>query len=539
MTRERVMYSLRARVAFKRGIDQMANLLAITLGPKARTVAVAPIVGNNKPPELLNDGATIARRVIELPDPFENMGAMLVRHLAWKVGETAGDGTTTAAVIMQAILHSATRYIAAGGNPMRMKRGLERALPVVLEELQRQARPVETEEDVTRVATVCSVNPEVGRFFGEIYDILGPEAVVIVQDSPGTKVEREYVEGFQWDKGYLSPYFVTDADRMEAVLDDALILVTDRFVTSMNQLIPIMEKVREASFSNLLLVAGDVQSDALSLLVTNKLHNSLNTLAVKAPGYGDRRIRILEDIAILSGGRPILEDAGDTLEEARIEDLGRAQRVWANRDFFSIVGGYGQPAAIRERIAHVKREIPTITDEYEREKARERLGKLAGGCAMMRVGAPTETERNELKLRIEDAVLSVRAAIEEGLVPGAGKALLNAVPAVEALSADDPDEAMGIRILAQALAAPVRRLARNSGYPPAAMVARVKAAPPTHGLDAVSGEIVDLWEAGIVDPVKVERILVETTVSAAMMALTTDVLVHRPQRHKYDFSANP
>ena len=535
MAKPGVVLPPQSRVALQRGVDSMVNLLRVTLGPKARTVAIAPVVSTSSPPEVLNDGATIARRVIELPNPVENMGAMLIRHLTWRVREEVGDGSTTAAVLAQAVLSEANRYVAAGGNVMLMKAGVEKGMNVALTELEKQSRVIEDPEEMGRLIAGVTADPDLGSMFAEIFDIVGRDGVVIIQDAQTTRTEREYVEGVQWDRGYLSPYMVTDTDRMECVLEDALVLLTNRNITTAKELLPILEQVRQAGFGSLFIVANDVTGDALSLLVVNKMQGTLTTLAVKAPGYGDRRMGILEDLAVLTGGRMINEDAGDTVESARLEDLGRARRIWADSGNFNVIGGYGDPSAIRERIANLRKEIPTIKDEYEREKARERLGKLVGGVAVISVGAPTTAAQKEKRNRIEGGVAALRAASEGGVVPGGGAALLACARAVRALPAEG-DEAMGLKVLAVALEAPMRWIIANAGYKPSPVIAELREKPAGWGFDVLKGELVDMAAAGILDPHQVIRTALVKGVSGALMAMTTDALVlHK----KPDWTAEP
>ena len=388
MARPGVILSPKSRAAVQRGVDQMGHLLSVTLGPKARAVAIEPTVGRNSPPEILDDAATIARRVIEFPDPLENMGAMLLRQTAFRVREEVGDGSATAAVVAREILTSANHYAAAGANVMRMRLGVERGLEIANAEIDRLTRKVEDPAEMTALITGVTNDPALGEVFGEIFDIIGPDAVIVVQDSPSTRTFHEYVEGVQWDKGFVSQYMATDSERNEVVLEDVPVLVTNRNIRSAAELLPIIEKVRAAGYTNLFIIANEVSTDAIALLVVNKQQGVLTTLAVQAPGYGDRRMGILEDICILTGGRLINEDRGDSVETAEFADLGRAQRVWADKSNFNIIGGYGDVAAVRERIAEIRRLIPTITDEYERGKARERMGKLSGGIAVVSVGSP-------------------------------------------------------------------------------------------------------------------------------------------------------
>lgn len=536
----RVIFALPARQALLRGVDQMARLVAPTLGPNPRNVAIAPIVGTDKSPELLDDGGTILRRVIELPDKYENMGAMLIRHLAWTIKEEVGDGTTSAIVLAQSVLHEATRYIAAGGNPMMMRRGMEKGMVAALKRLDEQAIKIDSQEEIARVATAASGDEEMGRFLGEMFDIVGADGTITVEESPRASLDRRYIEGVTWDKGYVSPYMVTDQDRMEATLDSPLVLITDRWLKKATELIPLMQRLAEAGEKNLFLVANEIEGDALALLVTNKLHDRLITVGAKAPGYGERRQRILEDLCVLTGARFIAEDAGDLLEEVQLADLGRAQRVWANKDYFSIIGGAGDPQRLRQRIGEVKKDIRAYKekkDEYEYDKARERLGKLSGGVAILTVGAATESDVKVRKARAEDTVRTVRAAIEEGVVPGGGAALLACAQAVRSVEASG-DEAVGLRILARALEEPMRRIVRNAGYEDAPVLGHVQERGDGFGFDVLSGQVVNMVEAGIYDPARVVRFAVETAISGALMGVTTEALVLR-KHSQYDVAVNP
>ncbi|HVC34693.1 MAG TPA: chaperonin GroEL [Chloroflexota bacterium] len=515
-----------ARAALRRGVNTMSRLIRCTLGPRARTVAIQPIVGTNKPPEILDDGATIARRTLQLPNPFEDIGAMIIRQLACKIGDTTGDGSATAVVIAQSVLESSIHYVAAGGNPMFVKKGIEKALLVALDALDQQARPVETPDDLLRVATACTRDPKIAGMIGEIFDIIGRDGIVLVENGHSTTIDREYVEGIQWDKGWISPYLVTDRQRMEATLENVLVCITDRFLSKADDVLPVLNLALQNGEKQLFLVAGDVSGEALATLVSNKEKNIIHTVAVKAPGYGDRRLRILEDIAVFTGASLIREDAGELVENATIGDFGRARRVWCNRDFFTVVEGSGDPIAVRKRVAQIKLELPTVTDDYERGKMRERLGKLSGGLAILKIGAPTELERDEKKLQAEDAVTATRLALESGMVAGGGAALLACIPPVQRLSLSG-DEAMGAEILAQALEAPTRQILRNGGFAPNATIVELRQRPAGWAFDVVEGEMVDAWEAGIVDPLKVVRTALETGVSSALMALTTQVLIRK------------
>ena len=541
-----VLLKPRARVALTRGVDKMANVLRVTLGPLARAVVMAPII-SSRAPELLTDSATIARRIIEFPDPYENMGAMLIRHMAWRMREKVGNGAATAAVIAQALIHEANYQASAGANVMMMRRGIELGLEKAYEELKRLAKPMTEPEQIEALAIAAAGgDKEIGRYVAEMLEIIGTDGVIIVEDHAGIRSDREYVEGLQWDSGYVSGYFCTDLDRMEAVVENPVILSTDVNVETVDQILPIMEQIMEnkdrLGIGGFVLIANEISGPALALLVANTEKKSLPCLGIKAPGAGDRRVRILEDVAVLTGWRMIAEDAGDKTEEARFEDLGRAKRVWANRDFFSVVGGQGDQAAIRQRVNEIKKLLPDADSDYERDKMRERLGKLQGGIGILKVGAPSERERETKKQRGEEAVAAARAAAEEGVVPGGGAAYIACLPALEELAktldggGPDGDIALGVRVLMKAMQAPTEWIVRNASGNYKAILAKLRQSPPGYGYDAVEQEIIDMTEAGILDPVKVVRTALETGASAGIMALTTEALVLTAKR---DPAINP
>jgi chaperonin GroEL len=536
-----VLLNPRARVALTQGVDQMANVLRVTLGPMARAVVMAPII-SSRAPELLTDSATIARRIIELPDPYVNMGAMLIRHMAWRMREKVGNGAATAAVIAQALLHEANYQAAAGANVMMLRRGVEKGLALAYDELKKMAKPMESPEDIEAMAIAAAAgDKEIGRYVAEMLEIIGTDGVILVEDHAGMKSDREYVEGLQWDSGYVSGYFCTDLSRMEAVVENPAVIATDINLETVEQMLPLMEQVMEnkdrLGIGGLVIIANEISGPALALLVANTEKKTLPCLGIKAPGAGDRRVRILEDVAVLTGGRFISEDAGDTFQEATLKDLGRARRVWANRDFFSVVGGAGSPQSIRQRVEEIKKLLPSADGDYERDKMRERLGKLQGGVGILKVGAPSERERETKKQRGEEAVAAARAAAEEGVVPGGGAAYLACLPALDELRATlNQDEALGVRVLMKAMQAPTEWIIRNASQDPNAILAKLRQSPPGHGYDAVEGTIVDMAEAGILDPLKVVRTALETGASAGIMALTTDALVLTAKR---DPSINP
>ncbi len=537
MPKQRLLLEPEAKEAFKRGFDTMADVLKVTLGPKARTVAIESMSQRTVPPEIMNDGATIARRIVELPDRFENMGAMLIRHLAWHVGEQAGDGTTTTAVIAQSILGQAYKAMAVGYNPMSLRRGIERAAGVMLAEIEKLTQTLETREEIKRLATVVCLDEYMGSLIAEIVETLGRDAIIVVEESRSrTRVDREYVEGMQWDKGYLSPYFVTNPDRMDCTIESPFILVTDRQLKRADEVVPALEAVKAVGGKSLVVFANTVEGEALAALVVNKQEGDIQTLAIKAPGAGNRMVHILEDIAIMTGGTFVSDDAGDLTEDVTAADLGRARRVWANRDFFTIVGGMGSEVAIRRRIQEVKKLLPDEKQEFERNKMRERIGKLSGGIAILKVGAFTEAEMKEKKLRADDAMLAVRAALEEGVVPGGGIAYIHAAKALRKLKATDEEEAYGIRMMAEAAEAPLRQILLNGGYDPEAIIADIYRRRYPTGFDVQNGKFVNMLREGIVDPIKVVRSSLTKGVSGGVMGMTTEALI---SPGKYDMNVNP
>ena len=526
-----VLLKPRARVALARGVDIMASVLRVTLGPMARAVVMAPVI-STRTPELLTDAGTIARRIIELPDPYENMGAMLIRQMAWQVREKVGNGAATAATIAQALRPGANKQAASGTNVMMIRRGIEKGLAVAIASLKDQAVPMESPEQIEALSIAAAGGDrEIGRYVAEMLEIIGTDGVLLVEESTTMKTDREYIEGLQWDSGYVSAHFCTDLDRMEAIIENPLVVATDLNIDRAEQLLPLLETIiarKQAgeSFGGLVLFANEISGSALGLLATNHERDVLRCIGIKAPGAGDRRVRILEDIAILSGGRLIAEDAGDQMESAASVNIGRARRVWCNRDFFSIIGGSGAPNAVRERIAEIKRLLPTAEGDFERDKMRERMGKLSGGVGVLKVGAPSERERETRKQRGEEAIVAARAAAEEGVVPGGGAAYLACVPRLrEFADTLNRDEAIGVKVLIGALEAPTEWIIRNSARDHRSILARLRMSPPGHGYDAVGDRIADMTEAGILDPLKVVRGALEFAVSAGCMALTTEALI--------------
>lgn len=516
---KQILYGEDARRALKRGVDALAEAVKVTLGPRGRPVALDKKFG---PPAVLNDGVSVAKD-IELPDPFENMGAQLVKEAATKTNDKCGDGTTTATVLAQAIITEGFKNIAAGANPMALKRGVEKGVAAIVEELKETATPVTTKEQVAQVATISAADPEIGNLIAEVMEKVGKDGVITVEESKGLKYETEYVEGMQFDRGYISPYFITNPERMVAEIEDPYIIITDKKISAISDLLPALEKILQVS-KNLLVVAEDVEGEALATLVVNKLRGTISVLAVKAPGFGDRRKAMLEDIAILTGGKVISEEVGRKLDSVVVADLGRARKVVADKDETTIVEGKGSEEAIQGRIKQIKAQIEETTSDYDKEKLQERLAKLAGGVAVIKVGASTETELKEKKHRVEDALSATRAAVEEGILPGGGVALINALPALDKLTLEG-DEATGEAILKRALEEPLRWIVINAGQEGSVIVDAVKKSKPGVGYDAEKGDFTNMVERGIIDPLKVTRTGLENAASIANMILTTESLV--------------
>ena len=508
-----------ARSAMLRGVDVLANTVKVTLGPKGRNVVLEKAFGS---PLITNDGVTIAKE-IELEDHFENMGAKLVAEVASKTNDIAGDGTTTATVLTQAIVREGLKNVTAGANPVGIRRGIELATKAAVEELHRISRPVESKEAIAQVAAISSGSAEVGELIAEAMEKVGNDGVITIEESKGIETELDVVEGMQFDRGYLSQYMVTDNEKMVADLENPYILITDKKISNIQEILPLLESILQSS-RPLLIIADDVDGEALPTLVLNKIRGTFNVVAVKAPGFGDRRKAMLEDIAILTGGTVITEDLGLELKDATIEALGQAARVTVDKDSTVIVEGAGNPEAIANRVAVIKSQIETTTSEFDREKLQERLAKLSGGVAVIKVGAATETELKEMKLRIEDALNATRAAVEEGIVAGGGTALVNVISAVAALELEG-DEATGRNIVLRALEEPVRQIAYNAGYEGSIVIDRLKNAEAGTGFNAATGEWVNMIEAGIIDPVKVSRSALQNAASVASLILTTEAVV--------------
>ncbi|OLC51317.1 MAG: chaperonin GroL [Candidatus Rokubacteria bacterium 13_1_40CM_4_69_39] len=524
-----------ARAALLKGINIMAEAVKATLGPKGRNVVIDKKFGS---PTITKDGVTVAKE-IELKDPYEDMGAQMLKEVASKTSDIAGDGTTTATVLAQAIFREGLRNVTAGANPMGLKRGVEAAVGAVTEELKKLSKSTKDKKEIAQVATIASNNDKtIGNLIAEAMEKVGKDGVITVEESKSADTVLDVVEGMQFDRGYLSPYFVTDAERMECVLEDALILIHEKKISVMKDMLPLLEQVARAG-KPLLIIAEDVEGEALATLVVNKLRGTLHTCAVKAPGFGDRRKAMLEDIAILTGGKAITEDLGIKLENIKLEDLGRAKKVVVDKDNTTIVEGSGKASAIEGRIKQIRAQIDETTSDYDREKLQERLAKLAGGVAVIKVGAATETAMKEKKARVEDALNATRAAVEEGIVPGGGVALLRASKAIDRLKVEG-DEKVGAQIVKRALEEPIRQIVENAGLEGSVVVEKVKAETvATRGFDAETMEFVDMLQAGIIDPAKVERVALENAASIASLLLTTEALITDLPEEKKDAPPMP
>lgn len=518
---KQIIFKEDARYALQRGVDALADAVKVTLGPKGRNVILERKFGS---PLITNDGVSIAKE-IDLEDATENMGAQLVKEVATKTNDVAGDGTTSACVLAQAIINEGVKNVTAGANPIILKRGIDKAVNATVESIKKNALQVESKEAIAQVASVSANDKEIGELIADAMEKVGKDGVITVEDSQTFETTCDVVEGMQFDRGYISPYMVTDTDKMEALLDDPFILLIEKKIATVQELLPVLEKVMQAG-RPLLIIADDVEGEAAATLIVNKLRGTFTCVAVKAPGFGDRKKAMLEDIAILTGGNIVAEELGIKLENMTLNMLGRARQVRINKDNTTIVGGYGDGDAINSRIAQIRSQIAETTSDFDREKLQERLAKLAGGVAVIRVGAATETELKEKKLRIEDALNSTRAAVEEGYVAGGGTILIKAIAELEKLAdAADGDEKTGINIITKALEAPVKQIATNAGLEGAVIVEKVKAAPAGVGFNAATGEFEDMVAAGIVDPVKVVRSSLTHAASVASMLLTTEALV--------------
>ena len=523
---KQIAFSEEARRKLKKGIDTLANAVSTTLGPKGRNVALDKKFGA---PTITHDGVTVAKE-IELEDPFENMGAQLLKEAATKTNDIAGDGTTTATVLAQNIVNEGLKNIAAGANPMLLKRGIEAGTAALADKIRSMAISIDDKAEIASVASISAQDTSIGELIATVMDKVGKDGVITVEESRSLEFETEYVEGMQFDRGYISAYFVTDSDTMEAVIEDAYILIHDKKISSAQDIIPILEKLVQTGRKNLVIIAEDVDGEALATLVLNKLRGMINALAIKAPGFGDRRKAMLQDIAVLTGGQVITEEMGRKLDSVQLSDLGRAAKIVSSKDDTTVVDGQGDEAQIKSRVEQIKVEIDRSTSDYDREKLQERLAKLAGGVAIIRVGAATEVELKEKKHRVEDALSATRAAVEEGIVPGGGVALLNALPALNDVVLPEGDQMTGIGILQRALEAPMRKIAENAGQNGDVVIQNVRQAQEKHGninigYNVMTGEYIDMVKAGIIDPAKVTRGALENAASIASMVLTTEALI--------------
>ena len=521
MPAKQMAYAEEARKLLRAGIDTLADSVKITLGPKGRNVVLDKSFG---PPQICSDGVTIAKE-IELPEKFENMGAQLLKEAATKTNDAAGDGTTTSVVLAQAIINDGFKNITAGSNPMAIKRGIDKAVASVVIEIEKMAQPVETRERIGQVASLSAHEEAIGETIAEAMEKVGKDGVITVEESKGLADEIEYVEGMQIDRGYISPYFITNADRMESVIEDATVVITDKKVSAVADMLPALEKLLQVGKKNVVIIGEDVDGEALATLVVNKLRGTLNILAVKAPGFGDRRKAMLEDIAILTGGTVISEETGRKLDNATIEDFGQARRVSATKDETIIVEGKGSEDAIQARINQIKTQIEETTSEFDREKLQERMAKLSGGVAVIKVGAATEVELKERKARVEDALSATRSAVEEGIVPGGGVALVRAQRVLEDLTDLPTDERVGVDIVSRSLEQPLKLIVENAGFEGAVVLNEVKQHPDDYGYDAEVGEYGPMLDRGIVDPAKVTRSALQNAASVAGMVLTTESLI--------------
>ncbi|HOV06623.1 MAG TPA: chaperonin GroEL [Anaerolineaceae bacterium] len=526
MAAKQLIFAEEARRSLKNGIDTVANAVVTTLGPKGRNVAIDRKFGA---PTITHDGVTVAKE-IELEDPYENMGAQLIKEAATKTNDIAGDGTTTSTLLAHTIVNEGLKTLAAGGNPMLLKRGIEIAAKKVSEEIKKDAISISTRDDIAAVATTSAQDASIGQLIAEVMDKVGKDGVITVEESKGLEFEQEYVEGMQFDRGYISPYFITDSEHMESVIPEPYILIYDKKISAAQDLVPILEKLVQTGKRDLVIIAEDVDSEALATLVVNKLRGMLNVLAVKAPGFGDRRKAMLQDIAYLTGATVISEETGRKLETVVLADLGRAEKVVSDKDNTTIIGGKGDEAAIKGRIEQIRVEIDKTTSDYDREKLQERLAKLSGGVAIIRVGAATETELKEKKHRVEDALSATRAAVEEGIVPGGGVALINAMTVLDDLKLSSEDEQIGVKIVRKALEMPMKKIVENAGMDGAVILEKVREEQKAKkndkiGYDVIREEYIDMIKGGLGDPAKVTRGALENAASIAAMILTTEALV--------------
>ncbi len=517
---KQIAFNAEARAKLAKGVNTLADAVTVTMGPKGRYVALQRSYGA---PTITNDGVSVAKE-IELPDNIENMGAQLVKEVATKTNDTVGDGTTTATLLAQVIVNEGLRNVTAGANPLAIRRGIDKAVDAVVTYMKGAAQPVSSKEQIASVGTISAGDENIGNKIAEAMEVVGKDGVITVEESQTFGIEIDTVEGMQFDKGYISPYFATDNERMEANFKDPYILVTDQKISNVQDIVPLLEDVMRSG-KPLVIIAEDVDGEALATLILNKLRGALNIAAVKAPGYGDRRKRMLEDIAVLTGAQPIMSDLGGKLVDATVDDLGTAKSIKITKDNTTIVGGAGSKEAIDGRIAQIKGEMENVKSDFDREKLQERLAKLAGGVAVIKVGAATESAMKEIKHRIEDALQATRAAVEEGIVAGGGVAFMDALPSLEDIKTDDPDEALGINIVKKALTAPVATIASNAGYEGQVVVEKIKNMEPGQGLDSASGKWGDMIAMGVLDPVKVSRITLQNAASISGLILITEATV--------------
>jgi chaperonin GroEL len=529
MAAKEIKYDVKAREAILRGVNTLANAVKVTLGPKGRNVILEKSFG---PPAITKDGVTVAKE-IELEDKFENMGAQMVREVASKTSDVAGDGTTTATLLAQAIYQEGARLVAAGTNPMALKRGIDKGVAKVVEELKKISKPTKDFKEIAQVGTISANNDaSIGNIIAEAMSKVGKEGVITVEEAKGMETTLEVVEGMQFDRGYISPYFVTNPEKMEVNLEDPYILVHEKKISAMKDLLPLLESVARSG-KPLLIIAEDVEGEALATLVVNKLRGTLQVAAVKAPGFGDRRKAMLEDIAILTGAQVISEDMGWKLENVTLKELGTAKKVNIDRDNTTIIDGGGSREAIEGRVKQIRAQIEETTSDYDREKLQERLAKLVGGVAVIRVGAATEVEMKEKKARVEDALNATRAAVEEGIVPGGGVALLRTIPALEEMNLENHDEMLGIKIIKRALEEPIRQIANNAGFEGSVVAEHVKSQKGAYGFNAETGEYEDLMAAGVIDPTKVVRFAIQNAASVASLLITTEAMVaEKPKKEE-------
>jgi len=518
---KQILFDEKARQSLKKGVDKLAKAVSITLGPKGSNVILDRGFGS---PVVTNDGVTIAKE-IELPDKIENLGAEVIKEAAEKTNDVAGDGTTTAVVLAQAIISAGLKNVAAGANPLSLKKGIDKAKTAVIEELKNISQSVNNHEEVANVATISSQDPEIGEMIASIIDEVGKDGVITVEESKTVGLSKEIVKGLQFDRGYVSPYLVTNTEKMEAVLEDPYIIITDQKISNIHDLLPLLDKILQSGKKDLLIIADDITGEALATLILNKLRGVFNAVAVKAPGFGDRRKDLLEDIAVITGGKVISEELGLKLEKTELADLGQARRIVVNKDNTTIVEGAGTKEEVERRIKQIRNELSNTESEFDREKLEERLAKLSGGVAVIKVGAATEVEQKEKQHRVEDAVRATKAALEEGIVPGGGIALIRTLPVLEKIKTDNDDEKIGVEIVKKALEEPIRKIAENAGYDGSVILEEIKKRGTYEGFNALTGEYTDMAKAGIVDPTKVTRSALENAASVASMLLTTEAVV--------------